>query len=138
MDEAHEAFCQAVEAVEPIRLGLWREESKLGFIGSKSGLYTAIVMLSILRWSAGEDTALMQAFEYLERGKSRAFLDLLGQTPIAAPSGVDTLLPQRVPELVEQLRVLTNGLAAASGGRRMALLQGANETRKALDMLAIR
>jgi len=134
LDEAYNAYRQAVEAVESMRLGLWREESKLGFIGSKSGLYTAIVMLSILRWSAGEDAALIEAFEYLERGKSRALLDLLGQTPIAA-RGVDASLLQREAGLVAQLRVLTKGLATASGKRRMALLQRANKIRKALHAL---
>ena len=135
LDEAQEAYHQVIEAVESIWVGLWQEESKLSFMGSKSGLYTASVMLSILRWSAGEDAALIEAFEYLERGKSRAFLDLLGQTPIAAPKDVDTSLLRREAELVEQLRVLTKGLATASGERRMTLLQRANKTYRALEAL---
>jgi len=104
-------------------------------MGSKSGLYTVVVLLSILRWSAGEDSALIEAFEYLERGKSRAYPGLLGQTTITAPRGVNITLLKREAELVDQIRVLTNGLAVASGEHQMVLPERANDTQRALNSL---
>lgn len=134
-EKAYETYREAVDAVESIRAGLWREESKLGFIGSKSGLYTVVVMLSVARRPAGEDSALIDALEYLERGRSRSFLDLLGQADISASRSVDASLLKREAELIEQIRVLTHTLTDASGERRLALLQRANDARGTLHRL---
>jgi CHAT domain-containing protein len=71
---------QAIDVVEEQRASINTETSKIGFVGDKQALYARAIALALALRQA--DTA----YELMERGKSRALVDLL-----AARSGGATL-----------------------------------------------
>lgn len=68
---AMEYLRRAVEVLEEKRAGLESEDYKLGFIGDKNAVYADLVRLLL------EDGETAQAFEYAERAKARALVDML-------------------------------------------------------------
>lgn len=80
---ALEYLRRAVEVLEEKRAGLESEDYKLGFIGDKNAVYADLVRLLL------EDGETAQAFEYAERAKARALVDMLaGRATGGAAGGV--------------------------------------------------
>ncbi|MEW6663802.1 MAG: CHAT domain-containing protein [Thermodesulfobacteriota bacterium] len=80
--EAVEFYRRAVEVIEQQRATIHTESSKIGFIGNKQEVYARII--SVLAASNQVDLA----FEYVERSKSRALVDLLaGKKDFVVKSG---------------------------------------------------
>ena len=73
VDKAIDLFKRAVEEVERRRKSLDTETSKIGFVGDKQAIYAELVVHLTRQGRAAE------AFEYAERGKARALVDLLAQ-----------------------------------------------------------
>lgn len=77
-DRAHEAaladFRAAVEQVERIRGALQAERFRAAFHGRRLGLYHDLVTTAL---DAGDGAGVAEAFETVERAKSRALLDML-------------------------------------------------------------
>ncbi|HMV59526.1 MAG TPA: CHAT domain-containing protein, partial [Nitrospira sp.] len=71
LEEALVYFSQAIEIVEIQRASINTEASKIGFVGDKQALYSRVVDL------AYRLNRPLLAFEYIERSKSRALVDLL-------------------------------------------------------------
>jgi CHAT domain-containing protein/tetratricopeptide (TPR) repeat protein len=70
-DDALAAYQAAIAGVESLRGAAEDEETKLGLLGTTQQIYEATVLL-LLRAGRHEE-----AFHYVERARSRAFLDLL-------------------------------------------------------------
>jgi CHAT domain-containing protein/tetratricopeptide (TPR) repeat protein len=70
---AHQHYQSAIGAIESIRRGLRVDEFKASFLDDKLTLYQAAVRLSL------EMGRLEEAFDYVERSKSSALLDLLAR-----------------------------------------------------------
>jgi CHAT domain-containing protein/Tol biopolymer transport system component/predicted negative regulator of RcsB-dependent stress response len=85
-DEALKDFESAVETVEKLRAELKIEAFKQGFFDSKMDLYHDIIRLLL------EMQQRAKAFHYVERAKSRDFIDLLGNQPIAVPENQKVFL----------------------------------------------
>lgn len=93
-DDALKYFSNAISVIESQRSTINNEASKIGFVGDKQMIYTDIVGLLV------DMGKIDQAFEYVERGKSRALVDMLasrqslniahneGSTGIAANSDI--------------------------------------------------
>jgi CHAT domain-containing protein len=84
-DAALAHYRAAIDTIERQRASINTEASKIGFIGDKEGIYARIVDLA-RRMSNPE-----LAFEFIERAKSRALVDLLasregGAVRFAAPT----------------------------------------------------
>ncbi len=88
--KATELYRKAVEVVEQQRSSISTEASKIGFVGDKQALYARLVTVLIAQGQ------LAEAFDYVERSKSRALVDLLAtKQDFAAhgdPTAVRTLL----------------------------------------------
>lgn len=69
--EAVEFYRRAIEVIERQRSTLNTEASKIGFIGDKQAVYGRIVASLVLQGRVAE------AFDYVERSKSRALVDML-------------------------------------------------------------
>lgn len=82
LEEALTYYRQAIEIVEGQRATINTEAGKIGFVGDKQALYSRVVDL------ARRLSRPLLAFEYIERSKSRALVDLLAgrdqQPPLAA------------------------------------------------------
>ncbi len=91
--EAVTFYKRAVEVIESQRSTLNTEASKIGFIGSRQSVYQDLVRLLVAQNSAGE------AFEYVERSKARALVDMLAAKKDFAVAGdpekVRTLLAMK-------------------------------------------
>ena len=82
LETAHSAYAQAIEGIEQLLGTVQPEDIKLGLLGTVQHVYEAMVRLCMRLNNRAE------AFGYVERARSRAFLDLLN----ARPSDDDTLL----------------------------------------------
>jgi CHAT domain-containing protein len=114
--EAIEFYKKAVQVIEQQRSTINTEASRIGFVGGKQVVYHRLVAMLMA------DGQPAQAFEYVERAKARALVDLLASKQDFATSGV---APQQVAALVKDLGQVEEDsftLAASSeeSGRRSA------------------
>ncbi len=111
--EAIDFYRRALEVIERQRSTINTEASKIGFVGNKQQVYHAIIAALL---AAGQP---VEAFEYVERSKSRALVDLLAAKKDFATSGANQ---QQVASLLTELdtqeaqaRVQKPGAARSSG-----------------------
>ncbi len=70
-DKAKNYLVNAIDVIESQRSSINTEANKIGFIGNKQKVYEKIVSLFY------DDRDYIKSFEYIERSKSRALVDLL-------------------------------------------------------------
>jgi len=71
IDAAIELYGRAIEVIEEQRSTINTEVSKIGFVGDKQEVYSRIISLLF------EQSRYSEAFEYVERAKARALVDVL-------------------------------------------------------------
>lgn len=82
LKEAVAFYRQAVDIIEQQRTTINTETSKIGFVGDKQSVYHRLVSALFM------DSQYSTAFEYVERSKSRALVDMLAaKQDFAAKSG---------------------------------------------------
>ncbi len=83
LDQAIEFWQKAVEVIEQQRSTINTEASKIGFVGDKQAVYQRLIgaLFSAQR--------LPEAFDYLERSKSRALVDMLASKTDFSVQGAD-------------------------------------------------
>lgn len=92
-EKALDYYRRAIEQIEKLRSNINYEAGMIGFVGDKQPVYRAIVALLVRQQKYDE------AFEYAERAKARALVDLLAQKKDFAVRGAD---PQKVRQLLAQ------------------------------------
>ncbi len=99
-------YLQSVEVVEQQRKSISSETSKIGFVGDKQALYTAVVDLLVRQGQHGK------AFEYVERAKSRALVDLLAERQNIVPQNQANTAAtlQQLASLEQRSRILSPGV----------------------------
>lgn len=110
-------YSRAIEALEVQRLSIHTEANKIGFIADKQAAYARIIRLLVELGRSEE------AFEYLERSRSRALVDLLARKqdwrPRQASDRVQDLLRRQQEEDAKRLSqggvVRDDGLWQAGG-----------------------
>ena len=104
-DDALRLLRQAVDVVEQQRSSINTETGKIGFVGDKQEIYQELVSLLLFE---GRD---QEAFEYVERSKARALVDLLAsQREIPSRAGS----ANRVNAIITELNEVEARLSAAS------------------------
>jgi CHAT domain-containing protein/tetratricopeptide (TPR) repeat protein len=73
--EAEQFYLRAASVVERQRRSINSEANKIGFVGDKQAVYMRLVAVQF------EQGKYAQAFESMERGKSRALVDMLASRP---------------------------------------------------------
>jgi CHAT domain-containing protein/tetratricopeptide (TPR) repeat protein len=96
-DAATTAYREAIEQVEALRGIIEGEEIKIGLLGATQQIYESMILLCLDRAS------LEEAYNYVERARSRAFLDMLAKRspdlyaalnqPVATLAEVQAQLP---------------------------------------------
>lgn len=95
-DRAVAFLKQAVDVIEWQRASIHTETAKIGFVGDKQALYRELVSLLI------EQSKTAEAFEYVERAKARALVDLLaGQKQLAVNRDEGKRLNEKVTQLAK-------------------------------------
>ncbi|OGR39793.1 MAG: hypothetical protein A2051_06575 [Desulfovibrionales bacterium GWA2_65_9] len=99
-------YLQSIEVVEQQRKSISSETSKIGFVGNKQALYTAVVDLLVRQGQFGK------AFEYVERAKSRALVDLLAERQNIVPQNQANTAAtlQQLASLEQRYRILSPGV----------------------------
>jgi CHAT domain-containing protein/Tfp pilus assembly protein PilF len=108
MDKAREYYRLAVEIMEKVRANLGSEEERAGFFQDKIEVYKELV--SVLMQFHNSDEAGqhdVQAFQYVERGRARAFLDSLAESRVKSDETLDEGLLDRRRELQSRISRLT-------------------------------
>jgi len=70
-EEAIDYYRKAIEVIEQQRSTISTEASKIGFVGDKQAVYGRLIAVLI------EQGRAVEAFDYVERSKSRALVDML-------------------------------------------------------------
>jgi CHAT domain-containing protein len=124
-------YSTAVEVIERQRASIDSEASKIGFAGNKQAVYERLIALLLGRQSATE------AFDYVERSKSRALVDMLASKKDFAATD-----PEKARLILAQLdaadlasRVPAPGADAGTAGTR-GLDVARNEIRQAAPELS--
>ncbi len=106
MSLAIDAYQQAVEASETMLGDLSIEEFKTGFAGKQEDVYESII--NIL-WDEGR---FLEAFNYIERARARAFLDQVASGNIDFRTRADAALLNQEQELKAKITIQRSQLAA--------------------------
>lgn len=128
-------YRRAVEVIEQQRATLNSEASKIGFVGDKQAAYKRLVALLV------DAQRYAEAFDFLERSKSRALVDMLAsKKDFAVRDGdanrVGELLAQaeqsEINALAQQAEPAASPSSAPSGRRSLAV----SATKKAIAEVA--
>ena len=93
--DAFAAYVQAIEGIEAMRDATDAEALKIGLLGTAQQVYESMVLLCLALDRPAE------AFHYVERARSRAFLDLLAKKQALADPELYDALAQPVATLAE-------------------------------------
>ncbi|RMH37409.1 MAG: CHAT domain-containing protein [Nitrospirae bacterium] len=105
-DEAFRWYATAVDVVESMRATLKIEELRNSFQSNKLDLYRETISL-LVDMGRTDD-----AFNYLERSRSRSFIDLLGNQKLTLKSETDQRTLETIASLSQQLTALKRELAS--------------------------
>lgn len=129
--QAVDFYRRAIEVIERQRSSIHTEANKIGFVGDKQSVYTRLIDLLERSGRAGE------AFEYAERAKSRALVDLLAEKSAFRARGATAR--QTLNRLVEtdlEARSQPPIAAAEAGTRALRVLKIVEELRQEEPELA--
>ncbi|PKN26886.1 MAG: hypothetical protein CVU64_16920 [Deltaproteobacteria bacterium HGW-Deltaproteobacteria-21] len=98
--EAIRFYSRAIEVIERQRSTIHSEVNKIGFVGDKQTVYARLIAL------LSEQNRAAEAFDYVERSKSRALVDMLASRKEFAVQGLD---PHRTKQLLAELDALEMG-----------------------------
>jgi tetratricopeptide (TPR) repeat protein len=93
--EAYEQYAHSIELLENLRAGWRAVEQRMIFLGRRMGLYAEMISLC----AAMQEN--QDALNYLERSKSRGYVEQLAQTSISPPDIEDEFLAKSLLENVE-------------------------------------
>ncbi len=119
-EEAIQFYMRAISEVEQQRASISNDAGKIGFVGDKQELYASLIDALV---RAKRDGA---AFDYAERAKARALVDML--------AGRDTQLPAdgEVGEVLTKLGQLQDELTAVAAGNGTQARERSIRTRSML------
>lgn len=120
LKEAADFYREAVDVIDAQRSTLSTETSKIGFVGSKQAVYRDLIRVLMSQGQAAT------AFEYVERSKARALVDMLAEKKDFVALEVN---PDRVRELLAAADTAEMAVRAADSA-------GATDQRRALVVKA--
>ncbi|MFZ2302636.1 MAG: CHAT domain-containing protein [Gallionella sp.] len=92
--KAADYYRRAIEVIEQQRSSINTEAAKIGFAGDKQKVYSRVIDLLF------QSGRYAEAFEYIERSKSRALVDMLAEKKDFAVAGAD---PEKAKLVLAQL-----------------------------------
>lgn len=110
-EQAARHYRQAIETIEGVRSRIGISEDRATFFADKIAAYEKLVSLLLLSGKQSNTPAADEAFHYSERGRARAFLDLLAETKVdLARGGAAPDLLKQQQKLQQQISQLTDQL----------------------------
>ncbi|MFC1580708.1 CHAT domain-containing protein [Thermodesulfobacteriota bacterium] len=111
---AKEYLARAIDALELTRSKLREDTVKRMFASSVQDVYALMINLLF------DMKQYEEGFDYLERAKARAFLDMLAGRSIQAKKSVDPLLVKKLEEIQDRITLLSRKLKALGNPNRKA------------------
>ena len=102
--QAEDTFDKGIGVIEEMRSQLKIEKYKTGFMDDKLDVYQDMIMLLV------KSGKVEKAFDYVERAKSRNFIDLLGNQQISVKNTASTQLLQQERDLKRTIENLFKAL----------------------------
>ena len=138
LTEAQFYYLNSINIIETLRSKLTMEEDKASFLGSDKRLnayHNLIDLLINLNKQKGEPAYLAQAFNFMERAKSRAFLDSIDSSSLEKDMPVDIKLVNQEKEVMSDMSRLYTRLIVPdlSEKERGDLLQEVKNLEAKLD-----
>lgn len=100
--QAREFYLEAIEIMEDVRSRLTAEEEKVGFFQDKVKIYKDLIATLIeLHGKEPAKSYDAEAFDYAERARGRAFLDLLAEAKVNLDQSLE-------PALLEKRQIIQN------------------------------
>ncbi|MDH4271334.1 MAG: CHAT domain-containing protein [Candidatus Aminicenantes bacterium] len=138
--EALKNYQASISVIEDIRSTINLEEYKASYLGTGKRLeafQNLIALLIRLNEEEPDKGYVVEAFNYLERGKARAFLDSLEVTGVDIASGIDFKLANREKEIMREIsdsyrKLLTPELKQEERQRLTAEIKGYEESLEVL------
>ena len=96
--QAYTYLAEAIELAEQLRGGLVEEAFRMGYFRQQLYMYRTMIQVCLRLSHRAE------AWQFVERARSRMFLDALGHTEIASPAGVGVEYLLQVRELAMTIR----------------------------------
>ncbi|MFO1381188.1 MAG: CHAT domain-containing protein [Chitinivorax sp.] len=128
LEKAAEFYRKAIEVIEQQRSNISTEANKIGFVGDKQDVYAGLVKLLFRMDKAA------QAFEYIERSRSRALVDMLAtKQDFALPEQAKQQTASLLEEMTSTETLVRLQDPGSGGGRQRSQLQ---EIRKKLRSTA--
>ena len=110
--EASSYLAGAIETLELTRSRLKEDTFKKMFVASTQDVYSEMIDLLLAVNDAEE------SFNYLERSRARAFLDILAGRSPKAKKSVDPALIEKEKEVNQKIELILRKLAAAGGAKK--------------------
>ncbi len=138
--EAENHYRQAIQTVEDVRSQLATPEHKSGFFEEKVEIYAGLVGLLYRQYrKEGDLRSLEAAFQYAERSKARALIEMLAESGVDATQGVDSLLLERREEIFRrigeiQTRLISENLTGKAHKRLREQLRAEEENLQSLSL----
>lgn len=135
--QAMEFWRKAIEVIEEQRSTINTDAGKIGFVGDKQAVYRALVGALVAAGRARE------AFEYVERSKARALIDLLAQKKDFAVGGPNAEAIRRLideaaaSELEAQQRVSVGQQEQKRGSARREFASIREQAPELASLLAV-
>ncbi|NNE71530.1 MAG: CHAT domain-containing protein [Rhodothermales bacterium] len=130
----------AFEALERTRIAQSTDEDRAGYLAQQRYAYEEFTHFLAEQHAVDPDGPYLdRAFEYAERGKARAFLDLLAEALADVEAGVDPVLRARSTQLMEAItearQTLTAGGASGTRGESAAGVVALDSLEAAYDQI---
>lgn len=97
MKEALQSFHEAVDAIESVRSDFELPEEKAGYLEARLGVYEDLID-SMLK-----EKKIPEAFEYAQKSKARAFLDMLTEMRIDPVRNLEPELREKKEKLINEM-----------------------------------
>ena len=116
--QAIEAYKRSIAIIEEIRGNITIDELKSSYVNDKIKVYDRLINLLM------QENDSQGAFDYSERARARAFLDLIGNTKVNVHRNEDQALAIEEQDLRLQILSLSKNAAQAGPGQRQETQQG--------------
>ena len=115
--ESRQYLARAIDALELTRSRLREDTIKKMFAASVQDVYAEMINLlyDMKRFEEG--------FDYLERAKARAFLDMLAGRSIKAKKSVDPILIKKEKEIQGKIDIITRRLKTLKGSEKVPIYE---------------
>ncbi len=113
LQEALKYYQLSISSIEDVRSRIKLEELKASFLGTDKRMeayYSLIDLLIKLHHQSGNQSYAEEAFNYLERGKARAFLDRLEISQVNISQYINFKLQNQEREIMKDISTIYNRL----------------------------